>query len=85
MRFKSFSYDRGCAMAFNEFPDDVSLRFRAHVLCVYAQSTLQLAAEIAADGPDHLSDEDLKLFDDLADACERIFIEAVKVKRMVRG
>jgi len=72
-------------MAYDDFPDEASLRFRAHVFYVYAQSLLNFAAELAADGSEHFTEEDLKLFDELAHECERIFIEAVKVKRMVRG
>ena len=75
----------GCAMAFDDFPDETSFRFRAHVFYIYAQSILNLAEEIAAEGPEHLDDEDRKLFADLASQCERIFLEATKLKARVKA
>lgn len=72
-------------MAYDDFPDDVSLKFRAHVFFVYAQSTLALAAEIAEEGADNLDEGDLKTIDDLAEQCERIWIEATKVKHRAHG
>jgi len=71
-------------MPFDDFPDEASLGFRFHVLCVYAQSTLHFASEIAEEGPDNLSDEDKKRFDDLADCLERISFEADKLRKRVR-
>ena len=71
-------------MPFDDFPDEVSLRFRFHVLCVYAQSTLNFASEIAEEGPDNLLDEDKKLFDDVADCLERVSFEAEKLRKRVR-
>lgn len=75
----------GCAMAIDDFPDEVSLRFRVHVLCVYAQSTLNLVAEIAADDPYNLDEEDRRLITELAQHCERIFLEATKLKARVNA
>lgn len=71
-------------MAYDDFPDDVSLRFRAHILFVYAQSTLQLAAELAEDDAANLDGDTLKTFDDLARECEHIWVEAVRIKKRAR-
>jgi len=71
-------------MPFDDFPDEVSLRFRFHILCVYAQSTLNLASEIAEEGAGNLCEEDKKLFNDLADCLERLSFEAEKLKKRVR-
>jgi hypothetical protein len=75
----------GCAMAYDDVPDEVSLRFRVHVLCVYAQSTLHVMDEIAAEGVENLDEETLKIYDALAHECERIWVEAVKIKKRARG
>ena len=68
-------------MAYDEFPDEVSLRFRLHVLCVYAQSTLQVMDELADEGVENLDEDTLKVFDSIARECERIWVEAVKIKK----
>ncbi len=72
-------------MPIDDIPDDVSLRFRAHVLFVYAQSTLNIAAELAEEGSDNLAEDDLKTFDDMAEQLERFWIEAAKIRRRARG
>ena len=72
-------------MAYDEFPDEMSLRFRLHVLCVYAQSTLILVSELAADGPENLAESDIKAIDDTATEFERIWFEAAKIKKRARG
>ena len=72
-------------MSYDEFPDEMSLRFRLHVLCVYAQSTLSLVNELAADGPDTLDEADRKAIDQSAEQLERIWFEIVKLKKQARG
>ena len=72
-------------MQYDEFPDEMSLRFRLHVLCVYAQSTLALVSELTADGPDTLSENDRKAIDESAEQLERIWFEVVKLKKQARG
>ena len=72
-------------MAYDDFPDEVSLRFRLHVLCVYAQSTLALTSELMADGPDTLDEADRKAIDESAEHLERIWFEIVKLKKQARG
>ena len=72
-------------MSYDEFPDEMSLRFRLHVLCVYAQSTLSLVSELAADGPETLDDADRKAIDESAEQLERIWFEIVKIKKQARG
>ena len=72
-------------LSYDEFPDEVSLRFRLHVLCVYAQSTLALLSALAVDGPDTLAESDLKAIDDATTELERIWFEAAKLKKMARG
>jgi len=72
-------------MAFDDFPDETSLKFRSHVLCIYAQSTLNLAAEIAEEGPDNLDEDTLKTLDDLEEQLERIWFESAKIKKRARG
>ena len=71
-------------MAYDEFPDDVSLRFRVHVLCAYAQSTLKFADELADEGAKNLSEDDLKALDDMVDQLERIWFEGAKIKKRAR-
>lgn len=65
----------------SEFPDEFNLRFRNHVLFVHLKATLEFANEIATEGPDHLSADDLKLFDDLAEQLETAWIDAVKIRK----
>ena len=77
MNDTEFSYD--------EFLDEFSLRFRLHVLCVYAQSTLAMQSELAANGPDTLAESDLKAIDNAATELERIWFEAAKLKKRARG
>ena len=72
-------------MAFDDFPDEASLRFRLHVFYVYAQSILNFADQIAAEGPDNLTEQDRALFADLAEQCERIFLEATRLKARVNA
>jgi hypothetical protein len=72
-------------MPYDDFPDEVSLRFRLHVLCVYAQSTLALMSDLAEDDPKTLSKEDLKALDDAVAELERIWFEVVKIKKQARG
>jgi hypothetical protein len=72
-------------MSYDEFPDEMSLQFRLHVLCVYAQSTLALLNELTADGPDSLEDADRKAIDESAEQFERIWFEIVKIKKQARG
>ena len=80
----------GCAMihnntSYDDFPDELSLRFRVHVLCAYAQSTLTLMEELAREGADQLDAETLKVFDSLAEQTERIWFEAAKIRTRVRA
>ena len=70
-------------MSYDNFPDEVSLRFRAHVLFVYAQSTLKFASELADEGAANLDTDTLKTFEALARELERIWIEAVKINKRV--
>jgi len=72
-------------MSYDEFPDEMSLRFRLHVLCVYAQSTSALLNELTADGPDTLDDTDRKAINESAEHLERIWFEIVKIKKQARG
>lgn len=71
-------------MAYDDFPDEASLRFRAHVLFTYAQSTLEFAAELAEEKTKYLDSDTLETFSDLANELERIWIEAVKIKSRVK-
>ena len=68
----------------SEFPDEFNLRFRNHVLFVHLKATLEFANEIATEGPDNLSADDLKLFDDLAAQLEQAWIESVKLKKLAQ-
>ena len=68
----------------SEFPDEFNLRFRNQVLFVHIKATLEFASEIATEGPDNLSPEDRKLFDDLVDQLEKAWIEAVKLKKLAQ-
>ena len=72
-------------MAYDDFPHETSLRFRAHVLFTYAQSTLDFAAELAEEKTKYLDGDTIETFNDLARELERIWIEAVKIKSRVRG
>ena len=71
-------------MAYDDFPDEASLRFRAHILFTYAQSTLEFAAELAEENTKYLDSDTLETFSDLANELERIWIEAVKIKSRVK-
>ena len=71
-------------MPYDDFPDEVSLRFRLHVLCVYAQSTLAFMSDLAADGPETLSEDDRKAIDESTEQLERIWFEAAKIKKQAR-
>jgi len=71
--------------SYDDFPDELSLRFRVHVLCAYAQSTLALMEELAREGADQLDAETLKVFDSLAEQTERIWFEAAKIRTRVRA
>jgi phenylacetate-coenzyme A ligase PaaK-like adenylate-forming protein len=72
-------------MPYDDFPGELSLRFRVHVLCTYAQSTLALMEELAQEGADNLDAETLKIFDSLAEQTERIWFEAAKIRMRVRA
>ena len=72
-------------MPYDYFPDELSLRFRVHVLCAYAQSTLVLMEELAQEGADQLDAETLKIFDSLVEQTERIWFEASKIWTRVRA
>ena len=71
-------------MSYDDFPNELSLQFRSHVLFVYAQSTLNFATELADEGAKNLDCETLTAIDVLADELERLWIEAVKIKSRVR-
>ena len=68
----------------SDFPDEFNLRFRNHVLFVHLEATLEFASEIASEGPDNLSLDDVRLFDELAEQLERAWIEASKLKMRAR-
>ena len=68
-----------------EFPNEFNLRMRAHALYVHLYATLEFADEISAEGPEALSPDDLKLFDDLAEQLERGWIKAAKIKKRAQG
>ena len=69
----------------NEFPDEFNLRFRIHALYVHLRATLDFADEISREGPDHLTPDDMKLYDDLTNQLERGWMEMMKMKKRVRG
>jgi len=66
-----------------DFPNELSLRFRVHVLCAYAQSTLALMEELVREGADQLDAVTLKILDSLAEQTERIWFEAAKIRTRV--
>ncbi|MBM3637655.1 MAG: hypothetical protein FJX04_11485 [Alphaproteobacteria bacterium] len=70
-------------MPYEDFPNELSLRFRVHVLCAYAQSTLALMEELVREGADQLDAVTLKILDSLAEQTERIWFEAAKIRTRV--
>ncbi|MFM8607397.1 MAG: hypothetical protein ACKOBC_05455 [Hyphomicrobiales bacterium] len=71
-------------MEFKEFPNEFSLRAQVQVLCIHADSVLKFAEEIAAEGPEHLSDDDKAIFHALADYLDRACYQADKLRKRVR-
>jgi len=41
-------------MDLQEFPNEFSLRYHVHLLCVHVESVLKFAEDIAEEGPDNL-------------------------------
>jgi hypothetical protein len=80
----SFSFEKGCAMEFKDFPNEFSLRAQVQVLCIHADAVLKFAEEIAAESPEHLSDEEKAIFDALADYLQRASYHAEKLRKQVR-
>jgi hypothetical protein len=68
----------------DDFPDELSLRYRVHVLGAYVQSTLTFASEIADEGSKSLDENDQKSFDHLADYLEHAWIEAEKLRKRLK-
>ena len=71
-------------MEFKDFPNEFSLRAQVQVLCIHAEYVLKFAEEIAAEGPEHLSDDDKAIYDSLADYLDRACYQAEKLRKRVR-
>ena len=71
-------------MEFKEFPNEFSLRAQVQVLCIHADAVLKFAEEIAAQGPEHLSNEDKAIYDALADYLDRACYQAEKLRKQMR-
>ena len=71
-------------MAFKEFPNEFSLRAQVQVLCIHAEYVLKFAEEIAAQGPEHLSDDDKAIYDALADYLDRACYQADKLRKQMQ-
>ncbi len=71
-------------MDFKEFPNEFSLRYHVHVLCVHTEAVLKFASDIAEEGPDNLAQDDKEIFNTLADYLDRACIQAERLKRRVR-
>jgi len=70
-------------MLFDDFPNENSLKVRVHIFYLHVQSTLTYAAEIAEEGPDHLSDDDKRIYADLSKYLELASFDAEKLRRRV--
>ena len=68
----------------HEFPHEFSLRYQVHVLCMHTEAVLKFAAEIAEEGPDNLSEDDMAIFDHLSDYLDRASYAAHKHKKRAR-
>ena len=71
-------------MAFKDFPNEFSLKAQVQVLCIHADSVLKFAEEIAAQGAEHLSNEDKAIYDALADYLDRACYQAEKLRKQMR-
>lgn len=71
-------------MDFKDFPNEFSLRYHVHVLCVHTEAVLKFATEIAEEAPDNLTREDKEIFNALADYLDRACHHAERLKRRVR-
>ena len=71
-------------MAFKEFPNEFSLKAQVQVLCIHTDAVLKFAEEIAAQGPEHLSDDDKAIYDALADYLDRACYQAEKLRKQMR-
>ena len=75
---------QGCAMELKDFPNEFSLRYHAHVMCVYVDAVLKFATDLADDDLENLSHEDKAIYNMLADYLERAAYAADKLKKRVR-
>ena len=71
-------------MEFKEFPNEFSLKAQVQVLCIHTDSVLKFAEEIAAQGAEHLSDDDKAIYDALASYLDRACYQAEKLRKQVR-
>jgi len=72
-------------MDLQEFPNEFSLRYHVHLLCVHVESVLKFAEDIAEEGPDNLSEEDKVIFDVLTTYLDRACSQANRVRRRARS
>lgn len=71
-------------MELKDFPNEFSLRYHVHVMCVYVESVLKFATDLADDDLDNLSDDDKAIYKVLADYLERAAYSADKLQKLMK-
>ena len=71
-------------MFFDSYEKGYSLRYNVHVLIIYAQAVLDYAKEVVDQDVENISEDDRKIYFDLAEQLEQLSFEAGKLRTGVK-